>query len=174
MQEQHISELKKHQESLEQQEAEIEPHLEELASKYVVAINTTSRQEIVYGIYYARSGFGSLDAANKKDPSMKMEDVKQFCAKHTAAEKRKRRGQNRFFAPHSFYEFQLDFFISNKDLENQQELRIGLFLIHIFSKYATLIPTKSKQPPDVLAGLMEGLQKMGKTRSFFTLMRKVV
>ena len=43
----------------------------------------------VYGIYYAGSGFGSLDEANKKDPSMKMEDVKQFCAKHTAEEKRK-------------------------------------------------------------------------------------
>ena len=93
---------------------------------------------------------------------MKMEDVKQFCAKHTAEEKRKRRGQNRFFAPHNFYEFQLDFFISKNDLENQQEFRIGLVLIHIFSKYGTLIPTKSKQPPGVLAGLMEGLQKMGK------------
>ena len=54
------------------------------------------------------------------------------------------------------------FFISKNDLENQQEFRIGLVLIHIFSKYATLIPTKSKQPPDVFAGLMEGLQKMGK------------
>ena len=103
-----------------------------------------------------------------------MEDVKQFCAKHAAEEKRKRRGQNKFFAPHIFFEFQLDFFISNNDLESQQEFRIGLVLIHIFSQYATLIPTKSKQPPDVSAGLMEGLQKMGKTRSFFTLMRKVV
>ena len=103
-----------------------------------------------------------------------MEDVKQFCAKHTAEEKGKRRGQNGFFVPHDFYEFQLDFFISKNDLENQQEFRIGLVLIHIFSKYGTLIPTKSKRPPDVLAGSLEGLQKMGKKRSFFTLMRKVV
>ena len=88
--------------------------------------------------------------------------------------KRKERGQNRFFAPHIFFnEFQLDFFISKSDLENQQEFRIGLVLIHIFSKYGTLIPTKSKQPPDVGAGLMEGLQKMGKNRSVFALMRKV-
>ena len=123
-------------------------------------------------IYYARSGFGSLDEAKKKDPSMKMEDVEQFFAK-LVEEKRKRREQNRFFAPHNFYEFQLDFFISKNDLENQQEFRIGLVLIHIFSKYGTLIPTKSKQPPDVVAGLMEGLQKMGKTRSVVALMRKV-
>ena len=43
----------------------------------------TSRRDIVNGIYYARSGFGSVDEANKKDPSMKMEDVEQFFAKHT-------------------------------------------------------------------------------------------
>ena len=91
---------------------------------------------------------------------MKMEDVKQFCAKHTAEENRK--GQNRFLRHIIFYEFQLDFFIPKNDLENQHEFRIGLVLTHIFSKYATLIPTKSKQPPDVLAGSMEGLQKMGK------------
>lgn len=30
----------------------------------------------------------------------------------------------------------------------------------IFSKYATVIPINSKQPADVLAGLMEGIQKM--------------
>jgi len=35
-------------------------------------------------------------------------------------------------------------------------------LIDIFSKYASAIPTKSKQPPDVLAGLLERLQKMGR------------
>ena len=76
--------------------------------------------------------------------------------------KRKERGQNRFLRHIIFYEFQLDFLLPKNDLENQHEFRIGLVLTHIFSKYATLIPTKSKQPPDVLAGLMEGLQKMGK------------
>ena len=54
------------------------------------------------------------------------------------------------------------FFISKNDLENQQEFRIRLVLIHIFSKYGTLIPTKSKQPPDVVAGLMEGTTEDGK------------
>ena len=51
------------------------------------------------------------------------------------------------------------FFISNKDL--RQKIRIGLALIDILSKYATVIPIKSKEPPDVLAGIMEGLQKKG-------------
>ena len=53
------------------------------------------------------------------------------------------------------------FFISSNDLENQK-FRIGLVLIDIFTKYATVIPIKSKQPPNVLAGLMEGINKMSK------------
>ena len=60
------------------------------------------------------------------------------------------------------------FFISKNDIENQK-FRIGLVLIDIFSKYATVIPIKSKEPPDVLAGIMEGLQKMGdKPKMFYS------
>ena len=90
-----------------------------------------------------------------------MADVEEFFKKNVE-EKRKPRGQNSFVAPHPYFEFQLDlFFISSNDLENQK-FRIGLVLIDIFTKYATVIPIKSKQPPDVLAGLMEGLNKMDK------------
>ena len=126
----------------------------------------SSKQDVIHDVYYDRAGFGSLkktlDEARKKDPSIRMEDVKQFFSKNVE-ERRRPRGQNSFVAPHSFYEFQLDlFFISKNDLENQQKFRIGLVLIDIFSKYATVIPIKTKQPPDVLAGLIEGLQKMGK------------
>ena len=126
----------------------------------------SSKQDVIHDVYFDRAGFGSLkktlDEARKKDPSIRMEDVKQFFSKNVE-QRRRPRGQNSFVAPHSFYEFQLDlFFISKNDLENQQKFRIGLVLIDIFSKYATVIPIKTKQPPDVLAGLIEGLQKMGK------------
>ena len=125
-----------------------------------------SKQKIINDVYYDRAGFGSLkktlDEARKKDPSIRMDDVKQFFSKNVE-ERRRPRGQNSFVAPAPFWEFQLDlFFISKNDLENFQKFRIGLVLIDIFTKYATVIPIKTKQPPDVLAGLIEGLQKMGK------------
>lgn len=89
-----------------------------------------------------------------------MDDINKFF-RENVEQKRKPRGQNSFIADHAFFEFQLDlFFISNNDLENQK-FRVGLVLIDIFSKYATVIPINSKQPADVLAGLMEGIQKMG-------------
>ena len=58
------------------------------------------------------------------------------------------------------------FCISKNDLEHQN-FRIGLVLIDIFSKYATVIPIKSKEPPDMLAGVMEGLQTMGNKPKMF-------
>ena len=61
-------------------------------------------------------------------------------------------------APKNF-EYQVDlFFIGKKDLKRQKTFRIGLVLIDVASKYATVIPIQSKEPPDVLAGMMEGLQ----------------
>ena len=125
----------------------------------------SEKQTIINDVYFDRSGFGSkattLKDARAKDKTITMADVEEFF-KRNVEEKRKPRGQNSFVAPHPYFEFQLDlFFISSNDLENQK-FRIGLVLIDIFTKYATVIPIKSKQPPDVLAGLMEGLNKMDK------------
>ena len=122
------------------------------------------KQKIISDIYYDKSGYGSkgitLKDARQKDKTITADDVNEFFKKNVE-EKRKMRGQNSFVAPHAFWEFQLDlFFISKNDLENQK-FRIGLILIDIFSKYATVIPIASKQPPDVLAGIMEGIKKMG-------------
>ena len=43
----------------------------------------------------------------------------------------------------------------------KDSIEIGLVMIDIFSKYAAVIPIASKETPDVLAGMMEGFQKMG-------------
>ena len=103
-------------------------------------------------IYFDRSGFGSrattLKDARERDKSITKEDVEE-CFKtilQNVEEKRKPRGENSFVAPHAHFEYQVDlFFISKNDLENQK-FRIGLVLIDIFSKYATVIPIKSKEP----------------------------
>ena len=123
----------------------------------------TSKQDIISSIYYDRAGFGSraqtLKDSREKDATITKEDVEEFFRKNVE-EKRKPRGENSFVAPHAHFEYQVDLFFSKNDLENQK-FRIGLVLIDIFSKYATVIPIKSKEPPDMLAGIMEGLQKMG-------------
>ena len=67
-------------------------------------------------------------------------------------------GKNSFVAPHANYEYQIDLcFIT--DLENQT-YKIGIACIDIFTKYATVVPIRSKKPDDFLAGLMECLKNM--------------
>ena len=122
------------------------------------------KQKVISDIYYDKSGYGSkaitLKDDRQKDETITMSDVNEFF-KNTVEEKRKMRGQNSFVAPHAFWEFQLDLlFIAKNDLENQK-FRTGIILIDIFRKYASVRPIASKQPPDVLAGIMEGVSKMG-------------
>ena len=125
-----------------------------------------SKQKIINDIYFDRAGFGSrattLKDARAKDKTITMDDVNEFFRKNVE-EKRRPRGENSFIPPSPNWEYQLDlFFISKDDIENFQKFRIGLVLIDIFTKYCVVIPIKSKQPPDVLAGLMEGINKHGK------------
>ena len=128
-------------------------------------INMSDKQKIISDIYNDPSGFGSkavtLADARKKDKTITMDDVNQFFSKNVEVKKLPR-GQNSFVAPNANYQYQLDlFFMGKEDFENKQKTRNGLVLIDIFSKYAVVLPIPSKNPPDVLAGILEGIQKMG-------------
>ena len=123
-----------------------------------------SKQKIIADIYYDRSGFGSLkttlDDSRKKDPSIRMDDVRQFFRKNVEV-KKKPRGTNSFVAPSNNHTYQIDlFFISKDDIEAPQKFRAGLVCIDVLSKYAVVVPIKGKETTDVVAGTMEALQKM--------------
>ena len=140
-------------------------------------MSSVNKEDIISSIYYDRSGYGSraqtVKDSREKDKSITKEDVEEFFRKNVE-EKRKPRGVNSFVAPHAHFEYQVDlFFISKNDLENQK-FRIGLVLIDIFSKYATVIPIKSKEPPDMLAGIMKDYKKWAINRKCFTVMKKGV
>ena len=125
----------------------------------------SSKQDIINDIYFDKSGFGSkkatLDDARKKDKSITMDDVNEFFKKNVE-QKRKPRGTNSFVAPHNNHTYQIDlFFISKDDIETTQKVRAGLVCIDVLSKYAVVVPIKSKETIDVVSGTMEALQKMG-------------
>ena len=125
----------------------------------------SDKNKVISDIYFDRSGFGSIantfKDAKAEDKSITMADVKAWYDKNIDR-KRPMSGFNSFIAPYAYYEYQIDlFFITKNDLDNQK-FRIGLIMIDIFSKFALVIPIKSKQPPDLLAGIKEGINKMGK------------
>ena len=125
----------------------------------------SDKQKIINDIYFDRSGYGSkattLKDARQKDKSITMDDVNDFCRKNVEI-KRKPRGTNSFVAPHNNHTYQIDlFFISKDDIETTQKVRAGLVCIDVLSKFAVVVPIKSKETTDVVAGTMEALQKMG-------------
>lgn len=137
-----------------------------------------NKQKIINDMYFDRAGFGSrrttLKDAREKDKSIKMEDVEEFFKKNVEV-KKKQRGQNSFVAPHNHHTYQLDlFFISSEDIETTQKFRAGLVMIDVLSKYAVVVPIKSKTPPDIIAGTMEAIKKWGrKVKSYILTMKGV-
>ena len=125
----------------------------------------SDKQKIIHDIYFDRSGFGSkkttLEDSRKKDKSITADDVNEFFRKNVEI-KKKPRGTNSFVAPYNNHTYQIDiFFISKDDMEARQKFRAGLACIDVLSKYAVVVPIKSKETPDVIAGTMEALKGMG-------------
>ena len=128
-------------------------------------MSSTNKDKIISDIYFDRAGFGSIQRtyqdAKEKDKTITLSDVKDWFSRNKER-KKQLSGFNSFIAPHSSYEYQVDlFFITEQDLKNQK-FRVGMIMIDIFDKFMVIIPIKSKKHPDVLAGLMEGINKMGK------------
>ena len=123
------------------------------------------KDDIIKNIYFDRSGFGSVATtfkdAKTKEPSITLNDVKEWFRKNVE-QKRKQRGTNSFVAPFNNHTYQVDiFFMGKTDFENTQKFRAGLVLIDVLSKYAVVVPIKSKDAYDVIEGTKEALKKMG-------------
>ena len=123
-----------------------------------------NKNDVIKNLYFDRSGFGSVATtfkdAKAKEPSITLNDVKEFF-KNNVEVKKKQRGINSFVAPYNNHTYQVDiFFMGKTDFENTQKFRAGLVLIDVLSKYAVVVPIKSKEAPDVIAGTMEALNKM--------------
>ena len=119
-----------------------------------------NKNRIISEIYH--EFYGSIKDtfidARKKDKSITYDDVKKYF-ENNFTRKTNLKGYNSYIASEPFEEFQMDLFFIN-DLENQ-DYKIGLLMIDIFSKYMTVIPLKTKQPHDVLEGIKHGIKNLG-------------
>ena len=120
------------------------------------------KNSVIKKIYYDPAGFGSMQAtlkdARAKDKTITLNDVKAWF-KSNVEQKRNLKGYNSFVVDGPFEEFQVDpcFFGDLKD----KECKGGLVIIDIFTKYATMIPTKDNKAPTFLEALKKGTQNMG-------------
>ena len=128
------------------------------------------KEKIISNIYNDEAGFGSIKAtledAKKKDKSITYEDVRKWITSQDINQiHTKIRGQNSFIANSPKEEYQMDLlFFTEKP---GSKFKTGVLMVDIFTKYTQVVPIKSKQIPDVLAGIMECTHKNGwKTQDF--------
>ena len=131
---------------------------------------TEEKAQVISKIYFDAGGFQSkkntFNAAKKQDKTISYADVEEWFNKNTN-KKTQLKGYNSYVAQKAGDEYQADLFFIN-DLENQ-EFKIGLLMIDTFSKFMTVIPIRSKQLPDVLAGIMEACQHLkGYPKTLYT------
>ena len=133
----------------------------------------SKKQQIISDIYFDPAGFSSkqitLQDSRKKDPTIIMSDVEEFFKKNVEI-KRKQQGWNSFVAPHNRHTYQIDItFFRKEDFKTKQKYYMALTCIDVLSKFAVAIPLASRDAPNITAGVMEAIQKMGgKSRLIFT------
>ena len=124
---------------------------------------SSNKDDIISNIYYDRSGFGSIATTYKdskaKDATITLNDVKEWFQKNIE-QKKQLRGQNSFVPKEPYWEYQFDLFFIN-DIPDQK-FKVGAVVIDIFTKYATIVPIKSKDEGNVASALIQGFKEMGK------------
>jgi len=114
------------------------------------------KNKLLNKLYFDQAGFQSQQKLYKEaktiDNTITMNYVKEWFS-NNIEKTRYYGGKKSFVAPNANYEYQIDFFFFT-DLENQI-YKIGMACIDRFTKYATVVPIRSKQSSGYLAGLKE-------------------
>ena len=134
----------------------------------------TDKEKIIKGIYFDRiSGFGSINdtlrQAKKVDPNITQNHVKEFLSK----QKHKQthftyKKYNTFINPHPLFEIEIDLIDLTSKAEENEGYRYGLVGIDNFTKYAHVVPSKSKKPTDIINALDEILKKIGVPKQLYS------
>ena len=129
-----------------------------------IIMSSSKKDDTINNIFYDRSGFGSIASTyndvKQKDSSITLNDVKEWFKKNVE-QKKQLRGQNSFIPKEPYWEYQFDLFFVN-DIPDQK-FKVGVAMLDIFTKFATVIPIKSKSEGDVASGMIQGFKEMGKT-----------
>ena len=127
----------------------------------VEAINKTIRR-----VYYSKDGgrpaYKTYLDAKAIDPQITLDWVRGWFKTNIERTRQVGGAKNSYVAPRAFHEYQADiFYITPKQFPNQN-LRFGLSVIDVFSKYATVIPMKERKAEFIMEGLFKAFKTIGK------------
>jgi hypothetical protein len=128
-----------------------------------------AKDRIIKQVYTDKAGFGSAltthrqileqDKRANRNSQITQKDVKDWFfqnVENTA----KPRGANSYINNAPYEEYQMDHIFFGRD----KEKNLAITMIDMFSKYAVVIPMKGKTGPNVLASVMEGINKMNNNK----------
>lgn len=125
-----------------------------------------TKDNIIKKVYTDKAGFGSAlttykhileqDKRANRNSGITQQDVKDWFFQNVE-NNAKPRGANSYINNAPYEEYQMDHIFFGRD----KEKNLALTMIDIFSKYAVVIPMKGKTGPNVLASILEGINKMG-------------
>ena len=133
----------------------------------------TTKEEIISNIYHdLETGYGSIrntyDQANKKDPSIKLEDVQKWMNKNPNKQRQGYRGSNSYTAPFPRFQYQIDIMDMIELQKTTAQPRYALVVIDIFSKFGDVEPMYRKDSDSVLKVLKIIFRKMGYPMSIYS------
>ena len=129
----------------------------------------TDKEKIIKEVYEDKEqGFGSIKdtfkQAVRKDPRIKLDDVKKYLDKQSFRQTQfTYKKFNSYISPGPMFEFEMDLVdFTNKAKENDG-FRHGLGAIDNFTKFAWVVPMKSRDAKSCVEAFKEVIEKMGKT-----------
>ena len=112
----------------------------------------TDKEKIIKEVYEDKEqGFGSIKdtfkQAVKKDPSIKLDDVKKYLDKQSFRQTQfTYKTFNSYISPGPMFEFEVDLIDFTKKAKENDGFRFGLVAIDNFTKFAWVVPIKKKNP----------------------------
>jgi hypothetical protein len=131
-------------------------------------MTSEEKDKIINDIYYDQSGYGSVKRTYSEARIISSKITLKYVQEWfntNVGKKSQPVGTNSFIAPRAHYEYQGDIFFV-RDL-GKQKFPYGMVCIDIFSKFAVVIPMKSRNGDDCAAAILESFQKMGKKPELF-------
>ena len=133
----------------------------------------STKEEIISNIYYdLETVYGSIrntyEQANKKYPSIKLEDVQKWMKQQPNKQRKGHRGSNSYTAPFPRFQYQIDIMDMIELQKTTAQPRYALVVIDIFSKFGDVEPMYKKDSDSVLKALKIIFKKMGYPMSIYS------
>ena len=119
------------------------------------------------------TGYGSINdtlkQASKINPIIKVDDVRGYLnkLKHRQTQFQYKK-HNSFVSPHPLFEIEIDLVDLTSQAEENGGFRYGFVGIDNFTKYAWVVPMKTKKPHDVIKAMQELFDKIGVPKQLYS------